>query len=48
MGPFDASDYCVPKEVLFPEKVEDLTYVKVRFSLAERNTLPSTACFSTG
>lgn len=36
-GTFDASDYCVPKEVLFPEKVEDLTYVKVRFALAERN-----------
>ena len=36
-GAFDASDYCVPKEVLFPEKVEDLTYVKVRFALAERN-----------
>lgn len=35
-GGFDASDYCVPKEVLFPEDVEDLTYVKVRFALAER------------
>ena len=35
-GGFDASDYCVPKEVLFPERVEDLTYVKVRFALAER------------
>lgn len=35
-GGFDASDYCVPKEVLFPEEVEDLTYVKVRFALAER------------
>lgn len=32
---FDASDYCVPKEVLFPEELEDLTYVKVRFALAE-------------
>ena len=36
-GGFDASDYCVPKEVLFPEEVEDLTYVKARFALAERN-----------
>lgn len=36
-GAFDASDYCVPKGVLFPDKVEDLTYVKVRFALAERN-----------
>lgn len=35
-GNFDASGYCVPKEVLFPERVEDLTYVKVRFALAER------------
>ena len=35
-GGFDASDYCVPKEVLFPERVEDLTYIKVRFALAER------------
>lgn len=35
-GQFDASDYCVPKEVLFPDKVEDITYVKVRFALAER------------
>ena len=34
-GGFDASDYCVPKEVLFPERVEDLTYIKVRFALAE-------------
>lgn len=35
-GAFDASDYCVPKEVLFPDTLEDLTYVKVRFALAER------------
>ena len=35
-GGFDVSDYCVPKEVLFPERVEDLTYLKVRFALAER------------
>ena len=34
-GAFDASDYCVPKEVLFPEQVEDLTYVRARFALAE-------------
>lgn len=34
-GGFDASDYCVPKEVLFPEQVEDLTYVRARFALAE-------------
>lgn len=35
-GLFDASDYCVPKEVLFPSRLEDLTYVKVRFALAQR------------
>ena len=35
-GGFDASDYCVPKEVLFPDRVEDLTYAKLRFALAER------------
>lgn len=35
-GGFDASAYCVPKEVLFPAKVEDLTYVKARFALMER------------
>lgn len=35
-GQFDASDYCVPKEVLFPSDLEDLLYVKVRFALAER------------
>lgn len=34
-GGFDASDYCVPKEVLFPETLEDLLYVKVRFALAQ-------------
>lgn len=34
-GQFDASDYCVPKEVLFPENLEDLLYVKVRFALAQ-------------
>lgn len=36
-GEFDASDYCVPKEILFPENLEDQLYVKVRFALAERN-----------
>lgn len=34
-GDFDVSDYCVPKEVLFPEDLEDLIYVKVRFALTE-------------
>ena len=34
-GQFDAEDYCVPKEVLFPDTLEDLRYVKVRFALAE-------------
>ncbi len=34
-GQFDAEDYCVPKEVLFPDTLEDLCYVKVRFALAE-------------
>lgn len=33
---FDASDYCVPKEVLFPDVLEDMMYLKVRFALAER------------
>ena len=36
-GGFDASDYCVPKEILFPETPEDKLYLKVRFALAERN-----------
>lgn len=35
-GQFDASGYCVPKEVLFPDTLEDLLYVKVRFALEER------------
>lgn len=35
-GQFDTADYCVPKEVLFPDTLEDLLYVKVRFALAER------------
>ncbi len=36
-GGFDASDYCVPKEILFPDALEDLLYTKVRFALAERD-----------
>ncbi len=36
-GTFDASRYCAPREVLFPRGLEDLTYVKVRFALAEPN-----------
>lgn len=36
-GRFDAEDYCVPKEVLFPDTLEDLCYVKVRFALAEQD-----------
>ena len=36
-GSFDASPFCVPKEVLFPDELADLTYVKVRFALAERH-----------
>lgn len=36
-GEFDASDYCVPKEILFPETLEDQLYIKVRFALAERD-----------
>lgn len=35
-GGFDASDYCVPKEILFPDTLEDQLYTKVRFALAER------------
>lgn len=35
-GGFDASDYCVPKEILFPETLKDQLYIKVRFALAER------------
>lgn len=45
-GTFDAQDYCVPKEVLFPAKLEDLTYVKVRFALAERNLCAIHGVFS--
>ncbi|MDE7400413.1 MAG: GH3 auxin-responsive promoter family protein [Oscillospiraceae bacterium] len=36
-GEFDASDYCVPKEILFPNTLEDLLYIKVRFALVERD-----------
>lgn len=35
-GEFDASDYCVPKEILFPDTLEDLLYIKARLALAER------------
>lgn len=38
-GEFDASDYCVPKEILFPDMLEDLLYVKVRFALEERSLM---------
>ena len=34
-GRFDAAPFCVPKEVLFPAEVEDLTYVRLRFALAQ-------------
>ncbi len=34
-GEFDTSDYCVPKEVLFPDRLEDLTYIRARFALAD-------------
>lgn len=34
---FDASDYCVPKELLFPGSLEDQLYLKLRFALAERD-----------
>ncbi len=36
-GKFDASDYCVPKEILFPDTPKDMLYLKVRFALAERD-----------
>lgn len=35
-GGFDTSDYCVPKDILFPETLEEQLYIKVRFALAER------------
>lgn len=35
-GEYDFSDYCVPKEILFPENLEDQLYIKVRFALAQR------------
>lgn len=35
IGGFDTTPYCVPKEVLFPTDLEDLTYVKLRFALAQ-------------
>lgn len=36
-GSFDTSDYCAPREVIFPHTLEDLTYVKARFALACRD-----------
>lgn len=36
-GEFDSSDYCVPKEILFPTTLEDQLYIKVRFAVAERD-----------
>ena len=44
-GSFDASPFCVPKEVLFPDELEDLTYVKVRFALAERHLVSMHSVF---
>ncbi len=35
-GGFDASDYCVPKDILFPDVPEDMMYIKVRSALQER------------
>lgn len=46
-GQFDAGDYCVPKEVLFPDKLEDLLYLKVRFALAERKLRAIHGVFAT-
>lgn len=46
-GRFDAGDYCAPKEVLFPDILEDLTYLKVRFALAERNLRAIHGVFAT-
>lgn len=34
---FDVSDYCVPREILLPDTLEDMLYSKVRFALAERS-----------
>lgn len=34
---FDTSDYTAPKEVLFPEQIENLDYIKIRFALACRD-----------
>lgn len=36
-GEFDARNYTVPKEVLFPSELVDLTYIKARFALAEQD-----------
>ncbi|MCR4841761.1 MAG: GH3 auxin-responsive promoter family protein [Eubacterium sp.] len=42
---FDCSAYTSPKEVLFPEKLEDMLYVKVRFALAERDVTAVSGIF---
>ena len=34
-GDIDVSMYTAPKEVLFPEKLEDMLYMKLRFALAD-------------
>lgn len=34
-GDIDISMYTAPKEVLFPEKLEDMLYMKLRFALAD-------------
>ena len=36
-GKLDCSVYCVPKEAMFPDIPEKMTYVKVRFALADPN-----------
>jgi hypothetical protein len=36
-GSFPYSDYYAPGEVLFPDRLEDMLYVKLRFALADRN-----------
>ncbi len=34
---FDCSDYTAVREIIFPDKLDDLIYIKVRFALAERD-----------
>ena len=36
-GELDLSCFTAPREVLFPDKVDDLLYMKLRFALADRN-----------